>query len=140
MIYLNTSDLTADSFQRFITDSTKDLPEVIDLNEAKAVGIVKTLLKGRYNIDEIFNQGAPVRDEVLVDIIVKITLYKIFGRNAARKVSSDIRDDYNDALKMLEKINAGKITLSLPLNTTTNSGADNSDMIWGNTKNKDNYI
>lgn len=139
MIYLNNDDLTADSYQAFIDSSTGDAPAVIDAQEKRAVDLVKTYLSGRYDVDKIFT--APVvRNELLVDIVAKITLYRIFRRNAARKVSSDIKEDYDWAIKELGKINAGMTKLdNLPKPTDT-SGNVISTSMFGNNTNPDFYI
>lgn len=139
MIYLNSDDLKTDSFQRFIDDSTADYSEAIDKAELRTVGIAKTLLKGRYNVELIFDEDEPIRDEYLIDIIVKITLAKIFGRNAARKVPSDVKEDHDWAMKQLKEINGGKIILELPV-ANGDDGNPKSDAIWGNNTNTNFYI
>jgi len=139
MIYINDDDLKTESFERFITESTSDFPTVKDSAELKVIGICKTLLKGRYDVDLIFDQSEPLRDEFLAEIITKLTICKIFGRNAARKLPTDLKEDFDWAMKQLEKINAGRLTLDLPLATST-SGAPTSDTIWGNNKNENFYI
>lgn len=139
MIYITEDDLKTESFERFITESTSDFPTVKDKAELKSIGIAKTMLKGRYDVDTIFDETTPVKDEFLVEIITKLTCYKIFGRNAARKLPTDIKEDFDWAMKQLEKINAGRLVLELPTNTPT-SGAPNSDTLWGNNKNENFYI
>ncbi|WP_435135736.1 hypothetical protein [Formosa sp. A9] len=139
MIYITQDDLKTESFERFITDSTSDFPTVIDKAELKSIGIAKTLLQARYDVTVIFDEANPVRDEFLAEIITKLTLGKIFARNAARKLPTDIKEDSDWALKQLEKINAGRLVLSLPI-ITPDSGAPTSDTIWGNNTNKNYYI
>ena len=139
MIYLTDDDLKTDSFQRFITDSTSDFEEAKDKSELKVIGIVKTLLKGRYDVDAIFSEAEPIRDEFLADVMTKIMLHKIFGRNAARKVPTDVKEDFDWAMKQLKEINAGKITLSLPL-LTNEDGNIKGDIIYGNNSNENYYI
>lgn len=139
MIYLTDNDLKRESFERFITDSTADFNEAKDSCELVAIGIVKTLLKGRYDVDIIFDEADPVRDEFLADIITKITIHKIFGRNAARKVPSDIKENYDAAMKSLKEINGGKVILDLPVNTDED-GNPTAKPMFGNNTNEDFYI
>lgn len=139
MIYIKDNDLKTESFQRFIDDSTADFPDVKNTAELKAIGIVKTLLKGRYNVSLIFNIDEPIRDEYLADIITKITISKIFGRNAGRKLPSDIKEDFDWAMKQLEKINAGRLTLELPVKTDE-GGNPTAKPMFGNNTNQDFYI
>lgn len=140
MIYINDVDLKADSFERFIQESANDEPDAINNNELRSIEIIKTYLSGRYNTEKIFNPDSPIRNELLVDITSKITLYKIFRRNAARKIPADIKEDYTWAITQLEKINTGRITLSdLPIQESS-PGKPVSSAIWGNNSNKDFYI
>ena len=139
MIYITEEDLVTESYERFITESTQDFNGVKDLAELKSIGIAKTLLKGRYDVDAIFNVESPIRDEYLADIITKLTLYKIFRRNAARKLPTDLTEDYNWAMKQLQQINAARLTLSLPA-ATSESGEPVNETMWGNNKNENYYI
>ncbi|MBD3748520.1 MAG: DUF1320 family protein [Sphingobacteriales bacterium] len=141
MRYISSDDLKVDSQERFIVDSTADNVDAIDGIVTKVVEMVITYLSGRYNTTLIFDVVAPIRNEVLVDIIVRISLYKIFRRNPARKVSTDIKEDYDAAMKELERINSGRTTLAnLPTPTTIEGEQPNADLIWGNTSNRDYYI
>lgn len=139
MIYLTNDDLKDDSYQRFITESTQDDPTVIDRLEVKAIDFAKTYLSGRYDVASIF--GTPVkRHALLADILTKILLYKIFSRNAVRKVSEDIKADHDWAVKQLEKISLGSLPLNgLPL-LTDESGTPTSPILTGNNSNPDYYI
>ncbi|MRG45510.1 DUF1320 domain-containing protein [Chitinophaga sp. SYP-B3965] len=140
MIYINDTDLKADSFERFILESANDEPDTISKNELRSIEIIKTYLSGRYNTEKIFNPDNPLRNELLVDITCKIILYKIFRRNAARKLPADIKEDYTWAINQLEKINTGRIALhDLPIQESS-PGKPVSSAIWGNNSNKDFYI
>ncbi len=140
MIYLTDADLTADSFQRFIDDSTEDVATVLDKNEERAIGIARSYLQGRYDVDKIFDENDPIRDELLADIITKITLYKVFSRNAMREISTNIKEDYNWALKQLQKLSDGNPQLKdLPVPTDENGDSTISPM-YGNNTNRDFYM
>lgn len=141
MRYLTLDDLKTDSQERFITDSTAEFTDSLPNIEKRVVAMAITYLAGRYDTDLIFNTTNPIRNEVLVDIIAKITLYKVFRRNAARKVSTDIKDDYDWAMKELDKINAGRTLLqNLPKPPQDITENPNGDSLWGNNSNPDFYI
>ena len=139
MKYITQEDLVTDSYERFITESSQDTGGVIDRAEARAIAYATSLLQERYDTAKIFDETKPVREVLLVDIISKITLYYIFKRNAARKVSSDIKDDYDWAIKELEKIHTGRIKLNLPP-LTDGTGKAVSTSMYGNNSNSDFYI
>jgi hypothetical protein len=160
MIYLTNKDLTSDTFQRFITESSVDGEDAVDELELKVVKTVCTYLEGRYDCNAIF--GLPwspteteegetaesfyspanpiVRDEVLADVIAKILMYRLLRRNAARKVTEDVKFDYEEAMKTLEKINSGRIQLGLPIPTDQDGNSTVKTSIWGNASNRNNYI
>ena len=135
MIYLTLEDLKTDSFERFIRESAADFEQAIDRAERRAIGLVKPYLRDRYDVEAVFDPKAPLRDELLVDILSTLTLSKIHGRNAARKFSGD---DVEAAIKQLDKIAAGKITLALP--PKDESGNPDSRSLFGSLKNDDFYI
>jgi len=143
MKYLTDDDLTADSYQRFIQESTGDIADVINKNEERAIALVRTYLSDRYDVATIFAEVLPgvdpLRNELLVDIITKITLYKIFRRNAARKLPEDIKEDFKWAIEQLERINSGRTKLDLPP-ALDDSGNVLSNSIWGDLTNPDFYI
>lgn len=139
MIYLDEDDLLTESYQRFIDDSTKDNPDVIEKAELKCIGVIKTMLKGRYNTEILFDETDPLRDEFIAEILTKLTLHKIFGRNAARKVPTDVKENYDWAIKQLTALNAGKLQLNLPAPTDADGNASAKPM-FGNNTNTDFYI
>lgn len=136
MMYISIDDLKADAIDRFIEESVKDNPLAIDKIELKAIAIVKAYLAARYDVAIIF--GSPkIDNEILKQIIVTICLYKIFSRNAARKIS--FKERYDEAMSTLKDINSGKIILELPEATDSSGNPLPGDM-WGNLKNTNNYI
>jgi len=137
MQYLTIEDLKTDSFERFIDESSKDFEAAIDKAEKRAIGKVKPYLRDNYDVGAIFDAEMPIRDEALVDILVILTLSKLHGRNSARKLPKG--DDVDDAMKELDKIAAGKITLELPLPVNEDGNVE-STSIWGNLRNDDFYM
>jgi hypothetical protein len=138
MIYLNDEDLELESFQRFITESTGGDTSLKDKAELKAIALCKTFLTN-YDVDDIFDEEDPIRDEYLAEIMAIIVLHKLIGRNAARKLPTDAKEGWDWAMKQLEKIQKGSITLLLPPKLDTDGNVD-SLTIWGNNTNTDFYI
>jgi phage gp36-like protein len=141
MIYLEKKDLITDAFERLIDDSSKDDITVLDKAEQRAIEFVKTMIGSRYNVNLIFTEGAPIINEMLVQILSRIVLYRVIKRNAARKVPTDYKEDYDEALAWLKDIATGKIPLDgLPLPVDENGNATNSNSLWGNNSNPNFYI
>lgn len=141
MIYLEKEDLITDSFERFIDESSLDENFVLNNIELKVIGKVKSYLGTRYDVESIFDEDEPIRNQVIIDILVKLFLKKLFKRNAARKLPSDISDDHKEALEELEKIATGRIPISdLPQAVDEDGNLITSNSVWGNNKNEDFYI
>lgn len=138
MIYLTKEDLELDAWTRLIDESTGFDDTLLDSIETKVIARCKTFLT-RYDVEDAFNEDEPVRDEHLVDIMVKIFLKMLFGRNSARKMPSDVKENYDWAIKELEKIQQGKITIILPPKIDPETGTT-APLMWGNFSNRDFYI
>lgn len=151
MIYLEKDDLIASSFERFIDESSGDVPaegetiedvreRILDQTELKNIKLVSSYIGTKYDVEKIFDPDEPIRNELIVDILVKLCLFDIIRRNSARKVPSDYKDEQEKALELLEKIATGKIPLSgLPI-AVDDEGNPISEAIWGNIKNESFYI
>lgn len=152
MIYLEKEDLITSAFQRLIDESTGDTPtegetiedvrtRILNEVESKNIALITSYIGTRFDVLLIFNEDEPIRNELIVTILVKLCLYDIVRRNAARKVPADFKEEYDKAMELLEKIATGKIPVSgLPGLTDGNGNPVSSNTLWGNNSNKDFYI
>lgn len=141
MIYLEKDDLIVQAYERFIDESSEDQPNILDDTEARAIAYLKTVLGTRYNVNLIFAEAEPIRNELIVKILSVIVVYNVIRRNAARKVPTDYKEDYDEAMKLLKDIATGIIVLDgIPTPTDENGNSINSNTIFGNNKNTDFYI
>lgn len=139
MIYLNDEDLALESFERFITESTAgSLTDMVVKAEKAVIGVVKTFLIN-YDVVDIFDEDEPIRDEFLAGLMAIMVTQKLLGRNAARKLNTDAKDEYKWAMAQLEKIQTGRIQLDLPPKLDT-SGNTTVPAMYGNNTNTDFYI
>src|SRR5690606_40544341 len=120
MIYLEKDDLIARSFERFIDESSGDVPgdgesiedvreRILDQTELKNIKLVSSYLGTRYDVDAIFDEQDPIRNELIVDILVRLCLFDIVRRNSPRKVPEDYKEEYDKAIELLQKIATGRI-------------------------------
>lgn len=141
MIYLTKEDLIVQAYERFIDESSQDQEYILEDAEARAIAYLKTVLGTKYNVNLIFDETEPIRNELIVQILSKIVVYNIIRRNAARKVPTDYKEDYDEAMKLLKDIATGVITLDgVPVPTDENGNPTDSNTIFGNLKNNDYYI
>lgn len=152
MRYITKDDLVTDSFERLIDESSKDITNTLDKAEARAIALARTYLSA-FDTDSIFGilvdpddeENEPeytpgIRQELLVEIICKMTLYRIFRRNAARKVPEDVKDDNTWAIKELERIRSGATPMPGLPPAIDDDGSTKSNSMWGNNTNTDFYI
>lgn len=157
MIYLEKDDLITQAFEQLINESSADqnvytepaepeeTPElianrVLDKIELQNIALIKNYIGSRYDVAAIFDETEPVRNQMLIDILTALVLFRVFRRNAARKVPTDYKENYDKALETLEKIATGRIPVDgLPI-ATDESGNPISNSIWGNNSNKDFFI
>lgn len=145
MKYINKEDLISIIQERLMnesvalaTETTIDDNAIVDDIEEKTIDLVISYISGRYNYEEIF-APIPIRNGVLVQIISSIVVYRSVRRNAARKVSEDYIQLYNDAKKDLERIQSGAMILVNCPKLTTGEGTTTSP-VYGNNTNKDFFI
>lgn len=139
MYYLTKDDLIVLAFERFIDDSANDHEPILNELEKRGIAYLKTVLGTRYDVDTIFDESEPIRDELIVQILSKWVIYHLFKRNAARKISTDVKEEYDSGMKTLISVSTGVIRLSgLPPAPSQNGAPSNT--IFGNLKNKDFYI
>lgn len=141
MIYLSKNDLISYCQERFIDESMQDDETILDDLEIKQIGIVKSYMGGRYDVEAIFNPENPIPNDVLKSIIARLLLYWLIKRNAARKVPTNFQEDFEAANKELIAISTGRTPLSdLPGLTDGGGNPVNSNSLWGNNTTTDFYI
>lgn len=141
MIYLVKDDLISLAVERFIDESSEESDKILNTVELQNIQLIKGYIASRYNVSEIFSVLTPIKHEILTRILTKLVLFDIIRRNAARKVPTDYKEEYDKALELLEKIATGRIKLEgLPVPTDENGNPTNSTSIWGNNSNPNFYI
>lgn|SRR5690554_2139866 len=138
--YLTIDDLLEQSYERFIEETSKDNFQVIVSLEEKSIEKVKTLLGSKYDVDKIFDKDDPIHNPMLVEIIACLTLYKLFKRNAPRKINSQMTEDYNNALRDLEKLATGRLVLNELPKPTDDDGNEKQDTMYVNISNRNFFI
>lgn len=140
-IFLEEGDLESSIISQFLNERGAEQPtEILEIIEKKKIATIKTKLKDRFDTDTIFSDQGDCRNYYILDLLIKLVLYDFVRRNAARKVPKDYKDDYDDAMKTLEKIKAGKeVPDGLPPMTDENNELVQR-VIHGNNRNANYYI
>jgi phage gp36-like protein len=140
MIYIDKPYLVSFAQERFIDESSQNDDEIIDQIELTQIAVIKTYIGTRYNINLIFDADEPLENEVLKEILAKFVLNKLIRRNAARKVPTDYKEQYDEALKTLREVSIGIIKLDGVPPAVDSTGAVISNSISGNLSNSNFYI
>jgi hypothetical protein len=107
--FLTPEDVKAHIIDQFLNERGAETPTaILEKLELQNIEIIKTKLKGRYNVEEIFNATGDERHYLIIMILCKLVIYNFLRRNAARKVPQDYLKEWEWAMKVLEKIKAGK--------------------------------
>ncbi|MFK5890769.1 MAG: hypothetical protein QM486_08570 [Flavobacteriaceae bacterium] len=140
-VFLTQADLQAHIIDQFLTErNAAPQNAILEVLELQNIEIIKTKLKGRFDVTAIFAATGAARHYLIIKILVKLVLYDFIHRNAARKVPADYVKDWEWAMKLLEQIKAGKevpdgLPPFLDINNIKVSGVK-----YGNNKNADFYI
>lgn len=136
MKFLTNNDLESQLFEEFIDDSLPEDILVLNAIESQMIAVVKSKLRQRFDVDAIFSATGTDRDDLIISVLVPLVIYKIIKRNAARKVPTDAKDDYDAAMKWLNDVRDGDESPDLPLLETTPF----KEVHHGNNTNEDLYF
>lgn len=145
MRYISKDDIVSLIQERLMresiaTEAPVEIAESELLNdiENKAIDLAISYISGKYDCDKIF-ANPPIRNGVLVQVIASIVVYRSVRRNAARKVPEDYIALYNEAIKTLEKMQAGSVKLvNCPL--LMKEDGSKASPLFGNNTNNDFFI
>lgn len=142
MRYIEETDLASVIQERFLDDSTANIAgdqTILNDIENKAIAYAVSFISTRYNTDLIFSETEPLRSPILQQIIAQIMVYRAVKRNAARKVPEDYVTMFNEATRMLERIQSGAMKL-VGMPVLTDESGNNTPLMWGNTTNTNYFI
>lgn len=139
-IFLDSTDFEPLIQSRLLdANSAGNLPAIMEPIEKQNIAFIRSKLAGRYDMDPVFLASGDDRNQIILRILLKMCLYDFIRRNAARKVPDDYREDYNWAIKELEKLQSGFAYADLPP-YKDGDGEEILKPIYGNNTNTDNYI
>ena len=143
MYYIRKDNLISKTFERAIDESSKDFEQALTDSEAEHIAIFKTLLKRFYDVDKVFNQEAPIYNDLLGRMLTFLVLHDVFSRNAYRKYNpnSNTEKQKEWAEAMLDKLSKGIYILDdLPKPPTNEQKRSSARFLYGNLTNNDFYI
>ena len=99
-----------DAVLTMITDADATIIPII-INETEDV--FRSYMGGLYNVDVIFAKTLLQRSNILLKYMKDIIVYEVYIRKT-KEINEVARLRYEDAMKWLDKVSKGQITLNLP--------------------------
>ena len=136
--------LKSEDFNGIIGANTlSDLRGVDDanLNTAEQLAVSELdPLRANFDIDGELAKTNAARSDLLVRILVHITAYYLFNKIEDDDIPERINDNYNNQIKLIEKIAAGKMSTTLDALTDEETGLTKSKYRFGGDTPRDNDI
>lgn len=133
-IFLEEDDLQTQMFEAYIDNDDADDIAAIEKIEGQQIAKIKTKLRQRFVVDQVFAEVGDDRNQELVNVLAALVCYYMIRRNAARKVPSDYVAEKKWADKWLMDVRDGLEAPDLPLIP------ENKVLKWGNTRNDDYHV
>ena len=133
--FLSSKELEGRLFSQFIDENNAEDVDAIQTIEKQAIALVKSKLKSRYDITPMFGAEQYSGRDLIVWAVVGIVVYRFIRRNAARKVPTDMADDYKEVIKWLTDVRDGLEDPELPA-----LPLEEKRVFYGNNKNENLYL
>jgi phage gp36-like protein len=109
----------------------------LDTIEKRAIGVVKSHLNGRFDVDSIFAETGADRDPVVLGCSIDITLYFLWRKANPRKVPDFIKEAYDDAIEWLTGVKDGTI---IPVGLPFPTDGTKSTILYGSNPKRVNHL
>ena len=93
-------------------DSPESDAATVEICEDRAIAEMRGYLDKFYDTDAIFNATGAERNQLVLMMAVDIAVYHIFCQHNPYKMSKVRKERYERAVKWLEAVGAGKITIA----------------------------
>lgn len=134
--FLTPEDLETRVFEDYLDDSEQEDIEATQNIEKQAMSLVKSKLRKRYDTDIIFTDAPYDGRDLIIWAMSGIVSYRLIRRNAARKIPSDIKEDYKEVMAWLNDVRDGNENPELPMLPEE----DQKGVLWGNSTNQNLYV
>ncbi|MCH4824286.1 DUF1320 domain-containing protein [Gramella lutea] len=134
--FLAFEDLETRVFEDYLVDSEQEDIEATQNIEKQAISLVKSKLRKRYDTDVIFTNANYAGRDLIIWAVSGIVSYRLIRRNAARKMPSDLKDEYQEVMAWLNSVRDGNENPELPMLPED----EQKGVLWGNSTNQNQYL
>ena len=133
--FLTTNDLMTQVFETYLDDSVQEDIDALDNIELQQIAFIKSKIRSRYDTAAVFSIADYEDKPIIKQVLTALVNYFVVKRNAARKIPTDFKDNYNWAIKWLNEVRDGIESPDLPLKEVERKA-----VLWGISKNEDLYL
>ena len=127
MAFLVKDELKTVSTLEIIDIITNSDDEIIEIIIEECIDVMKTYLGSYYNMDEVFAKTGDDRNKTLLKYLKALVIYEIPKRRG-KQVPRDQAEDFNEAMRWLEKVAAGEWRANLPPKKVENEDGTQSEV------------
>lgn len=132
--FLTEDDLKTQLFETYIDDSVQEDLQALDNIELQQIAFMKSKLRGRFDVAVMFSAAQYEDKPIIKQVLTALVNYFVVKRNAARKIPTDFKDNYNWAIKWLDNVRDAIESPELPAKEV-----ERKTVQWGNNKNDEYY-
>lgn len=134
--FLQFEDLETRVFEDYLDESQQEDIRATQEIEKQAISTVKSKLRKRFDVEIIFTDAPYPGRDLIIWAVSGIVSYRLIKRNAARKVPTDLKDDYKEVMDWLNAVRDGMENPDFPLLPE----AEQKGVLWGNSRNENLYL
>lgn len=138
-MFISRQDLEKKIRPEELISITNDDEEVINHSISSAISEMKGYLKGRYDVETIFNATDNDRMPLLVGFACDITIYEIVSLALPGQDLEDRRARYKRAIDWLKQLSKGEIEADLPKLEDENGNTESPFGFTSQTKRNNNW-
>lgn len=127
MAFLVKDELKTVSKLEIIDIITNSDDEIINMIIEECIDVMKTYLGAYYDMDEIFAKEGDDRNKTLLKYLKALVIYEI-PKCRGKQVPRDQAEDFNEAMRWLEKVAAGEWRANLPPKKVENEDGTQSEV------------
>lgn len=127
-MFLNDDDYLSVIDSHTLNVITEDDEQIRESAEKRAIELISSYLRNRYDVDVIFAKTGDERNIAVVSWVVDIALYNLHSRLPGRMAGELRKERYDCVMQELEGIAKGKTMPDLPLINADDSG---NPVKWG---------
>lgn len=133
--FINKSDYDANIRKGRLDQLTEFEDTLLDKAETRAIKVVQSYLKSRFDVDAIFAAADDDRDPAILGYTIDLALYYLWRLANPRKVPDYVKEAKDDAIEWLTGVQTGDI---VPSGLPIPADKDGSLVNWGSNKRRNN--